>query len=90
MLILMITNNAPDESLWATRRAPAASPPAELHGYPALDAADETDETLVSEPPERAEKKPKGQVSEQASRWPRSRSSLPSWRNMLHSIATGR
>jgi hypothetical protein len=53
----------PDESLWAARRERARrwlQAGADLRGYPALGAADETEATLAAEPNEKAEKKPKG------------------------------
>jgi len=56
----------PNDSLWAARRERArrfVEAGTDLRGYPALDAADETEETLAAAPAERAEKKPKGQES---------------------------
>lgn len=51
-----------ETALWAARKARARrwlQAGTGLHGYPALDAADETEETLAAAPAEKAEKKPK-------------------------------
>ena len=56
----------PSDSLWAALRERArrfVQAGTDLRGYPALDAADETEETLAAASAERAEKKPKGQES---------------------------
>lgn len=57
-----------DESeLWAARKERARrwlQAGAGLHGYPALDVADETAETLAAEPDVKAEKKVKAAASE--------------------------
>ena len=57
----------PDE-LWAARRERArrwVQAGGDLRGYPALDAEQETAETLAAAPPEKAEKKSKPQLGEQ-------------------------
>lgn len=51
-----------DDSLWAARRERArrfVQAGADLRGYPALAAEDETEETLAAEPAKQAEKKSK-------------------------------
>jgi hypothetical protein len=57
------------DDLWAARRERArrwiAGGNHNLHGYPALPAEEETEETLATEPPERGgEKKAKPQLGE--------------------------
>ena len=66
--MVVITTDNPD--LWAARRARARrwlQAGQDLRGYRALDADAEIDATLVAVPPEQIEKKPTGQMSEQAS-----------------------
>jgi len=50
-----------DEELWAARKARARrwAQAGERHGYPALAAEQETDETLAAEPPKKDERKAK-------------------------------
>jgi len=51
-----------ESDLWAARRERAhrfIQAGTELHGYPALDAEDETEETLAAAPAAKTEKKPK-------------------------------
>jgi hypothetical protein len=55
-----------DETLWAARRERARRfvlAGADLRGYPALSAEDETEETLAAAPTEKAEKKANGQIA---------------------------
>ncbi len=58
----------PDDSLWVARRERARrwlQAGTELRGYPALDAADETEATLATAPTKQAEKKPQPQLGAQ-------------------------
>lgn len=59
-----------DEALWAARRERArrwVQAGGDLRGYPALQADEETEETLAAEPAKPVDKKPKPQLGEQAS-----------------------
>jgi len=58
------------DDLWAARRERARrwvqNSNYDLRGYPALNADEETADTLAAAPAEKAEKKPKPQLGEQA------------------------
>jgi hypothetical protein len=61
----MVDNTNSDSILWAARKERARRwLSTDLRGYPALDAEEETEETLAAEPPENVKKGKPRQESE--------------------------